>query len=296
MIGDRPDSPAHHPYGDAVSSPSFGPRSLLFVPGGRPDMVAKVPRSAPDAAVVDLEDAVAPGDKDAVRANLADNLAPLASPGPTTVLVRVNPPDSPWFADDVAAVAATPAAGVVLPKLERPGDADRLRRMLADRGRLDVVVVAGVETALGVAECRRLLGGVDAVYFGAEDYIADLGGRRTAESREVLYARSELVLAARLAGVAAIDQAVVAVHEDGRFVADAADGRAMGYAGKICLHPTQVRLAHEVFTPSADEVRRAHAIVDAARAGVGVVDGEMVDEAHVKMAAAVLRRSGEVEA
>lgn len=265
-------------------------RTLLFVPGGRPDMISKVARSAPDAAVVDLEDAVAAADKETARRSAVEAVDALGDTGDTVVLVRVNPPASPWFVADVAAVAGSAAAGVVLPKLERVADLAALRGLLPE----NAVVIAGLETARGVADCRALLGqGVHAAYFGAEDYIADLGGRRTPGGTEVLYARSRVVLAARLAGTPAVDQAVVSVRDDERFRADAEQGRALGYQGKICVHPRQVEIAAEVFTPSPDEVRHARAVVAAAAAGVGVLDGEMVDDVHLRMAAAVLCRAGE---
>lgn len=271
-------------------------RSLLFVPGSRPDMVAKVPRWSPDVTVVDLEDAVAQDDKDRARQAAVAAIADLAS-GPGSgllVLVRVNPPGTPWFTADVAAVAGSHAAGVVLPKLDDPAQAGELRSLLAGHGRPDATVIAGLETARGVADARELLTcGVSAAYFGAEDYIADLGGRRTKGSQEVLYARSQVALAARLCGVPAIDHAVVAVHDRQQFADDAEAGRSLGYAGKICLHPQQVAQAHQIFTPSPEEVTHARAVLAAARAGVGVVEGEMVDEVHVRMAAALLRRAGE---
>ncbi|NMH91786.1 CoA ester lyase [Pseudonocardia bannensis] len=273
-------------------------RSLLFVPGGRADMIAKVGRPGPDGVVLDLEDAVAAGDKGSARRTVVEALAGLEVPASTLVLVRVNVPDSPWFADDVAAVAGTRADGVVLPKLERSGQLAELRALFADHGRPDAVVVAGLETALGVADSRELLAagaamGVVAAYFGAEDYIADLGGRRTAEGAEVLYARSQVALAARLAGVIALDQVVVAVHDDDAFLADAERARALGYPGKLCLHPKQVALAHRVFTPSAEEVAHARAVLAAATGGVGLLDGEMIDDVHVRMARAVLVRAGQ---
>jgi len=259
-------------------------------------MIAKVGRSRPDGVVLDLEDAVAAGDKETARRTVVDALGTLDFAG--LVLVRVNVPGSPWFADDVAAVAGTRAAGVVLPKLERAEQLSELRGLFAGHGRADAVVVAGLETGLGVADSRPLLAagaamGVVAAYFGAEDYVADLGGRRTEAGDEVLYARSRVALAARLAGVAALDQVVVAVHDDERFLADAGQARALGYPGKICLHPRQVELAHRVFTPSEDEVAHARAVVAASVDGVGLLDGEMVDDVHVRMARAVLARAGE---
>jgi citrate lyase subunit beta / citryl-CoA lyase len=272
------------------------PRSLLFVPGGRADMIAKAPRSAPDAVAVDLEDAVAPGDKEAARSTavaavgeLPDRSSGQHAERAGLVLIRVNAPGTPWYDDDVAAVAATERAGVVLPKYEDPAQLADLRARTGERP-----VVVGIETARGVARARELLAGpgVTAGYFGAEDYIASVGGRRTSSSREVLFARSEVLLAARLAGVGALDQTVVNVRDTELFRTDAGEGRDLGYDGKICIHPAQVAIAHEVFTPSEAEVAHAREVVEAGRSGVGVVDGEMVDDVHLRMAAAVLARAG----
>lgn len=271
-------------------------RSLLFVPGGRPDMIAKVGRSAPDGVVLDLEDAVAPGDKDAARATVVEALETLEVAAGTLVLVRVNAVDSPWFLDDVAAVAPTRIDGVVLPKLERTIELVELRSQLQARGRGDAVIVGGLESAAGVVDARPLLSvgatvGLVAAYFGAEDYIADLGGRRTDAGTEVLYARSQVVLAARLAAVAALDQVVTAVHDDDKFRRDAAQGRDLGYLGKLCIHPAQVALAHEAFTPTEAELAHARAVLVASEQGVGTVDGEMVDDVHVRMAQVTLGRA-----
>jgi len=235
-------------------------RSLLFVPGGRADLISKVPRFAPDVVVLDLEDAIAAADKEDARAVAVSALAEFDPGLGTTVLVRVNPVATPWFAADVAAVADSPASGVVLPKLERRSELDDLFGALARHGRADALVVAGLETGLGVADARALLPGVTACYFGAEDYVADVGGHRTPGGLEVLYARSA----------------------------------AMGYQGKICIHPRQVELCHEVFTPTDAEVVHARSTLAAGAAGVAVVDGAMIDEVHLRMARAVLGRAGEV--
>jgi citrate lyase subunit beta / citryl-CoA lyase len=263
------------------------PRSLLFVPGARPDMVAKVPRWSPDAVAVDLEDAVAAGDKESARDAAVRAVAELPRDGGTLVLIRVNGPTTPWYADDVAAVAESAADGVVLPKLESPEQLEDLRTRLGDRP-----VIGGLESARGVARCRELMDGLLAAYFGAEDYIASVGGRRTAGGQEVLFARSEVVLAAAVAGVGLLDQAVVAAHDAEAFRADAAAGRDLGYDGKICIHPSQVALAHETFTPTDEEIAHARLVIEAGSSGVGVVDGEMVDAVHLTMARAVLSRAG----
>lgn len=256
-------------------------------------MIAKVGRPGADGVVLDLEDAVAAGDKDTARATVIESLATLDVPDGTLVLVRVNAPGSPWFADDVTAVAGTRADGIVLPKLERT---DQLAELQVHTGGRAMVVVGGLETALGVADARPLLGagaamGLVAAYFGAEDFVADMGGRRTVEGTEVLYARSQVALAARLAGVSALDQVVTAVRDDAAFRHDAEQARALGYPGKLCIHPAQVALAHEVFTPSEVEVAHARAVLAASENGVGLVDGEMVDDVHVRMARATLARA-----
>jgi citrate lyase subunit beta/citryl-CoA lyase len=269
-------------------------RSLLFMPGTRADMVAKIPRFGPDVAAVDLEDAVAPGQKDMARDTAAAAIDALDPDGPTTILVRVNPVGSPWFAADVAAIARCAAVGLVVPKLSSQHDLYEVRQALVENGWADALIVAGIESALGVADARPVLAsGVAGAYFGAEDYIADIGGVRSPGGDEVLYARSQVCLAAYLSGLPAIDQAVVALGDDEHFLADAQAGRALGYQGKICIHPRQVELAHRVFTPTAAEVAHARAVLAAGDAGVGVVDGQMVDGVHVKMAQSVLARASQ---
>jgi len=269
----------------------LSPSSLFFVPGSRPELLAKVSRWKPDVTVLDLEDAVPTAGKNLARAAAVAALTETAVP--TTLLVRINPPGTAWFDADLTAVAGSPAQGVVLPKYESADALAEVRRRLPS----SALVVVGIESARGVADCAALLAEpVDAAYFGAEDYIADLGGRRTPGGLEALYARSQVVLAARLAGVSAIDVAFVGIGDDDGFLADAGAGQAMGYTGKICVHPRQVELSHQVFTPTADEVEHARAVVAAFESGgVVTVDGQMVDEVHVRMARRVLARSETVE-
>jgi citrate lyase subunit beta/citryl-CoA lyase len=269
-------------------------RSLLFVPGNRLELLAKVGRSAPDAVVVDLEDAVPADAKDAARAGVAEALRAGRPEFSGLLLVRINAVDTVSHAADVAVCADLIDAGlldgVVLPKYERVTQLTELQKALPGRA----VVVAGVESALGVADARPLLAaGPAAVYFGSDDFIADLGGRRTAAGTEVLFARSAVLLAATLAGVPALDQAVVAVRDEDTFRCDANVGRNLGYGGKICLHPSQVAIAHQVFTPGPDEVAHARAVLAAGAAGVGMVGEVMVDAVHVRMARDVLARAGE---
>lgn len=268
-------------------------RNPLFVPGGRPELLAKVARSMPDAVLVDLEDAVPPGEKDAARKLVVDALTAGRPPVPA-MLVRINPIDSIWHDADLAACTALIGGGlldgVVLPKYEHAGELLTLRAALPPGAK----VICGLETARGIADARELLAArPDAAYFGAEDFALDVGARRTPGGREVLYARSQVVLFAALSGVVVLDQAVVAVRDAEAFRIDAEEGRDLGYDGKICLHPDQVLVAARVFAPSAAEIAHARAVLAAGAAGVGVVDGAMVDAVHVRMAEAVLARAGE---
>jgi citrate lyase subunit beta / citryl-CoA lyase len=254
-------------------------RSILFVPGHRPDLAAKAPRRGPDVVVLDLEDAVAPASKEEARNAVREAAADLA--GQVALCVRVNPPGTPWFEGDVAALPPG-LAGVVVPKWERVVDVGR-------------PVVAGLETVRGVADARDLLGPpVVACYFGAEDFVADLGGVRTPGNLEVLHARSSVAIAARLAGVPAADMVTLDYGDGARFTEEATFARALGYAGKLCIHPDQVPLANAAFTPSDDEVDRARRLLaafDAAGGAATSFEGEMVDEVVAALARAVLERA-----
>jgi citrate lyase subunit beta/citryl-CoA lyase len=279
-------------------------RSLLFAGALRPDLVAKLPRSNPDAVVVDLEDAVPHDHKDSAREGVAALVESLrdAHPG-QDVYIRVNAVDTPWFDADMAALTAG-ATGIIVPKIEEPGQLAVVAEALADARLADLRVVAGIESARGIVSVETILHGSPAAppphaaYFGAEDLIADLGGERTPGGEEVLYARSRFVLAARIAGVVAVDQAVVDFRDDERFATDARAGRRLGYRGKICVHPSQVTLANEIFGAGAAEVERARRLLDAAaRAaaeGVGAIEfeGEMVDKPALTLARETLRRAG----
>ncbi len=259
-------------------------RSVLFVPGSRPDLAAKAPRTAPDVVVLDLEDAVPPSDKVAARAAVREAAAGLA--GLVDVYVRVNPPGTEWFADDAVGLPDE-IAGVVVPKLESVGQVADLADSLGGRS-----VIAGIETVRGVLDARDLLlGPVTACYFGAEDYVADLGGVRTADNAEVAHARAHVAMAARVAGVPALDMVTIDFGDHDRFVSKAHAARALGYAGKLCIHPAQVGLANEAFLPTQEETDWARRLLAAfAQAGGTTIafEGQMVDEVVAARARAVL--------
>ncbi|MFQ5556806.1 MAG: HpcH/HpaI aldolase/citrate lyase family protein [Acidimicrobiales bacterium] len=271
-------------------------RSLLFAPATRPDLIAKLPRSRPDGVVIDLEDAVAPDAKAEGRANVQAVLPELiAAADAPDVFVRVNAVGTPWFDDDVDGGLCDGVAGVVVPKLASADDVATVAGALARHGRSDLVVVGGIESAAGVLDVNEVLASpVAAVYFGAEDFVSDMGGTRRPDNLEVLYARSRVALAARVAGVVALDMIVSDFGDLDRFRREAAEARALGYSGKLCIHPSQVAAANEAFVPSSDEVERARRIVAAHDHAVAhgqaavAVDGQMVDEPLARQARAVI--------
>ncbi|TDR90480.1 HpcH/HpaI aldolase/citrate lyase family protein [Enterovirga rhinocerotis] len=264
-------------------------RSLLFAPANRPELLAKFPGVGADAYAPDLEDGTPPAAREAARAGLAEALkGARGGRSDIKLFVRVNAIGSEDSPKDVAAAEAAGADGLVLPKAESAGDIAALGTRLP--------IIAGIESVRGVVEANAIAkaAGVLAVYFGAEDFAADIGGRRTKEGLEVLYARSQVVIAAKAAGVKALDQVVIDIRDDDGFRRDAEMARNLGYDGKMCLLPRQVGLAHEAFAPSATEIDRAARLIaayeKATAEGKGTIDfeGRMVDPPILKAAQAIL--------
>ncbi len=274
-------------------------RSALFAPAVRPDLVRKMPSTGADVIIIDLEDATPPNAKQDGRDQLRELVVELAGIS-AAVFARINDETTPWYSDDLESLPDG-LDGVVVPKIETVDGLDRLLGDLAAAGHADLGVLGGVETALGVANARDLLAHpvVDAAYFGAEDFVADMGGVRRPDNMEVLYARSQTVLAGRLAEVPMLDQIVADFRDDDRCGRECEEARAMGYAGKICIHPAQVAIANNSFTPSAEEVDRARrmleAYAEATEAGVASIafEGQMVDEPVAVQARRVLALAGE---
>lgn len=275
-------------------------RSLLFVPGDDERKIQRAFAARADTLLFDLEDAVAPARKAGARATVAAALQ--AVPPGIERAVRINPAGTAFHDDDLAAMVAAGADVVLLPKCDDP---DVLDAVAAAVDRLaparDVRLLALLESARGVlvtggawAGCRWL----DALCFGHVDLALDLGLPAAAPDRGVLlHARCQVVLAARAAGVAAIDSAFVDFRDDAGCRADARLGRELGFGGKLCIHPSQVPIVNAAFTPDASEVARAREIVaawDAAErrdAGVVAVAGTMVDAPVVALQRAVLARA-----
>lgn len=251
-------------------------RAPLFVPANRPDRFAKAADSGADAVILDLEDAVAPSDKDQARASLTSR------PAGCPIIVRVNAQGTPWHEADLAAVASLPLSAVMLPKAEDP---DRLAT-IASAG---VPLIALIETARGLAEARRIaaLPNVARLAFGSVDYCLDLGMQHLREA--LLPARAELVLASRLAGLAAPLDGVTTRLDATLALDDARHARALGMGGKLCIHPRQVAEVRQAFVPTEADLIWARRIL-ASGDGAAAVEGEMVDEPVRRRAREILRQ------
>ena len=246
---------AHLPYTTA-----------LFVPADRPDRFAKALGSGADLVIIDLEDAVAPDRKAEVRHALVG-----VDLDWRRIAVRVNAYRTPWHADDLAALRGLPLAALMLPKAEIQG-----LTAVASEG---VPLLPLIETALGIAQARALAQapGVFALAFGNLDYSYDLGCEN--EPQSLLLARSELVLASRLAGLSPPLDGVTTQFNDPDLVErDARAAKALGFGGKLLIHPQQIAPTRAAFSPSEKELAWARAVLgEGGSGGVGASGGEMVD-------------------
>jgi citrate lyase subunit beta / citryl-CoA lyase len=256
--------------------------TFLFVPAARPDRFDKAVASGADVVVLDLEDAVAPGDKDTAREHVAAWLA-----GGGSAAVRVNGAGTPWHDEDVAMVREH-GVPVMLPKAESV-----CPPALAGAG---LPIVALVETAVGVQGAAEVARWPEVVRlaFGTVDFAAELGLDHS--DRDALaHARSVLALASAAAGlVAPVDGVTVAVRDGERLADDCRHALARGFTAKLCIHPSQVPVAAAALAPDAETLRWARSVVDAAAGGaVAVLDGALVDKPVVDRARSLLARAGE---
>jgi len=277
-------------------------RSLLFVPGDRPDRMRKALTAGADALILDLEDSVALDGKPGARVCVADFLEE-ARDGGTVLFVRVNPLDGGLTDADLDAVLPARPAGIMLPKAEGAASlADLERRMVARGDSASLILPIVTETpramfALGeyAGATERLAG----LTWGAEDLPAAVGAL-TARCEDGSYtppyeiARALTLFAAAAAQVPPIETVYPAIRDLDGLAAYAARGARDGFLGMMAVHPAQVPVINAAFTPLAEDVARALAIVDAfaANPGAGVLmlDGRMIDKPHLKKAEALLAR------
>ena len=256
---------------------------FLFVPADRPERWEKAFAAGPDAVILDLEDAVAAAMRPEARRALRERRDAIAA-APCPALVRLNARASADHALDLDAVRDLGLAGVMLAKAETAVDVE------ATRAATGAPVVALVESARGLAAARPIAGSCARIAFGSIDFAADLG---SADTRAALApARSELVLASRLAGrPAPIDGVTTSVKDFDLVRADAGHACELGFSGKLLIHPAQIAPAMEGFRPSEGDVAWAERVLAARGAGAAAVDGAMVDAPVVLRAEQIVRRA-----
>ena len=283
-------------------------RSLLFVPGNRADMLEKALALRPDAYVPDMEDSIPPDEKVSARETVSSALPGLAGVGPP-VIARVNRLDSGLIEDDIAAVVGADIYGVSIGKVGSAADIREIGDILVGVEQKtglapeSVRLVPWVETAMGVQNVYEICTAsprVVAVAFGGEDFTADMGIERTEAGHETDYARSAVCIAARAAGVVALDTPYVKFRDTDGLRRDCIEARGRGFTGKFAIHPSQIEVINQVFSPSESEIEEAQRVIQAyekaERDGRGALalDGKMVDEPVVARARGVLEQAARV--
>lgn len=260
----------------------FAIRSLLFLPASNARAIAKARDTRADLVVLDLEDAVRPEDKNAARAAAVEAVA---TRWPMPVAIRVNGVGTEWHSLDLDAVAGSGADLAVVP---RAASAHLVHDIAAT---LSKPVLAMVETAAGVLAAAEIATESAGLIAGTNDLRADLRLPLDA-SREPISASLQLILlAARAAGVAAFDGVFNNLEDSDGFLAEAEEGRRLGFDGKSLIHPNQIEPCHRAFSPTTAEVERAKALVESFHGGAERFGDEMIERMHVEAAQRVLARA-----
>lgn len=278
-------------------------RSLLYVPGNMPGMLQNIPVFEADGVMIDLEDAVPLQEKDAARV-LTRNFLRSYQERNKEMFVRINPLDTPYGYEDLKEVLPALPDGIRLPKAENPELVEKLDTLLTEqeeRLRLEIghfKIIPSIESAQGVLNCvetARASSRIVALAFGAEDYTASMEIDRTKTGEELFSARTQVVWAAKAAGVQAIDTIFSDVNDMDALRAETALIKRLGFTGKSLVNPRQIEVIHEVFRPTSEEIQNAVDVMDAIKRaremGTGVISlrGRMVDAPVVTRAARTLR-------
>lgn len=288
-------------------------RSMLFAPGSNPRMLSRARTSGADALILDLEDAVAPGARGEARAAVAEALDDNAARPPT--FVRVNPSSTGLMAADLDAAVCPRLFGVVLPKADSPADVQRLDEALAQREARAGLALGSILVLPLVESCRGLHVTYDIAlssprivglaFSGGEvgDFMSDLGGEWTPDGAAMLYPRSKLVCETRAAGLDwPVDGVVMNLADRSVLESECRLARRLGFEAKMAIHPDQLPVIHDVFTPTEADVEASRAVVAAHQAaqaaGTGAfrLDGVMVDQASVARATRILARAEAISA
>ncbi|AKM32338.1 aldolase [Pandoraea faecigallinarum] len=267
--------------------------SWLFVPGNRPERFDKACACGAHAVILDLEDAVPPAEKHTAREHVLAWIRARAEAtsvtGRVPVYVRINAVSTEWFEEDLAALSCLPGLdGLIVPKTEDAATLDKAARGATPSLRL----VPLIETAKAFAALREIASAprVERLMFGTIDFQLDIGIE--GDGDELLYFRSQLTLVSRIAGIAAPVDGVTTALDDAALVeASARRARALGFRGKLCIHPRQIAPVHAAFAWRGDEIEWATRVIAAASASGGAavaLDGKMIDAPVIAKANEIL--------
>ncbi len=279
-------------------------RALLYMPGDDWKKIVKATTLGVDCICMDMEDGVAVNRKAEARVTIAKALRELDF-GASEKLARVNSIGSGWERDDIDAVLPFRPDGIVIPKVESREQVEWGSRLI-EAAELkygwtlnSIRMLVGVETALGILNLKEIAAHprLDGIIFGGEDYAASVGARRTREAVELLYARQAVVAACAAFGLQAIDIVYIDFKDAEGLRLEAEQGAGFGFSGKQIIHPNQVEVTQEAFTPSDEALEEARRIVETFEAsqkegkGAYALDGKMIDMPLLKNAQKTLARA-----
>jgi len=260
----------------------FAVRSLLFLPASRPRAIARAREVSADLVILDLEDAVKPEDKAAARDAAVEAVA---TPWRVPIAIRINGAGSEWHSLDLDAAARSTADLIVVP---RAISAHLVHEVVET---VSKPVLAMIETAAGVLAAAEIARECAGLIAGTNDLRTDLRLPLDATREPISASLQLIVLAARAAGVAVFDGVFNNLEDSDGFLKEAKDGRRLGFDGKSLIHPNQIAACHQAFAPSAGEVDRAKAVIDAFHGGAERFGNEMIERMHVEAAQRVLERA-----
>lgn len=273
-------------------------RSMLFIPGNSPGMLQNGGVFGADSVILDLEDAVAPTEKDAARYLISQALCTVDY-GTSEKVVRINPLDT-FAAEDIKAIVPCKPDALMVPKVQSAEDIHQAVRLIEQAelpGQTPVKIIALLETPQGIAEAYAIAQAherVAALALGAEDYTAALGATRTKDGQEIFTVRTMLVNAAAAAGIQSIDTPYTDANDDEGLLADTKLAKQLGFKGKLSINPRQIDVIHSVFNPSPSDIDWAEQVIVAIEkakaegSGVASLNGKMVDLPIVNRAERIL--------
>lgn len=273
-------------------------RSVLYIPGSKPRALDKARGLPADAIIFDLEDAVIPEEKVAARATLADALT-TGGYGNRFKIIRINGLDTEWGADDARAAAKMSADAILLPKVNSPADLDALAALTGD-----IALWAMMESPLGMLNAAQIAAHpkLQGMVMGTNDLAKELQTRPRADRLPMMTSLGLCVLAGKAYGIALIDGVYNAFKDEIGHRIECDQGRDMGFDGKTVIHPAQLDVANEAFSPSQAEVELARRQIaafeecEATGQGVAVVDGKIVENLHVATARETLAKLDAINA